>query len=263
VTLPPGDIHVWLAFDGEPMRPELLRGFMAMLEPGEIERMNRLRDGPLRNQFLVTRALQRSVLADYLQADPRELRFAAGAHGKPALAAPFDRAGLFFNVAHTRGLVAVAVSGSATLGVDVENIEARTAPLAVAARYFAACEADALRALPPAGQQRRFYALWTLKESWLKATGRGLAAGMANVCFEFDEQHNATGVTLQRQPADHWLFWQARPTAAHELALALRLEPGSGGAAEPVVRLRGWPEANARQFPAPRRLASAAALGFR
>ena len=44
----------------------------------------------------------------------------------------------------------------------------------------------------------RFYALWTLKESWLKATGEGLAGGLDRVSFRFDERAVATAVRSRR-----------------------------------------------------------------
>lgn len=241
--MPPGEIHVWLAFDEQFAQPELMGEFTALLAPDETARLRRLPRQPQRHQFLVTRALQRSVLADYLQAAPQELCFTPGEYGKPALAGPFDRAGLHFNIAHTRGLVALAISRAQTLGIDVENIVARTAPLALATRYFTAEEASGLGALPLEQQQRRFYALWTLKESWLKATGRGLAAGLANVSFSLDPEHLARSVTLRQEPACGWRFWQAAPTPEHVLALALQ-----GVAANPVVRVRGWRDRGSRDF---------------
>jgi 4'-phosphopantetheinyl transferase len=248
VTLPAGEIHVWLAFDEQLSQAESVREFTALLEPGEIDRMGRLHLERRRHQFLITRALQRTVLADYLHAAPRELRFLAGEHGKPSLAAPFAGDGLHFNIAHSRGLVALAVGRAETLGVDVEYMKARTAPLALASRYFTAEEAGALSELPVVEQQRRFYALWTLKESWLKATGRGLAAGLANVSFDLDARHQATGVIVSNEPASGWRFWQASPTPEHGLALALRLDGAGGRELEPVVRLRAWRDPQAREF---------------
>lgn len=227
------EIHVWVAADGELHDTALLRGYEAMLEPTEHERRGRFMSEHLRHQFLITRALQRLVLAEYVPGvAPGDLRFVVGAQGKPALATEFAGLNLHFNVAHTLGLVALAVGREATLGIDVENIRARSAPLPIANRFFSSEEARALAALPPHEQPARFFALWTLKESWIKATGLGIAAGLGNVSFELGNDHRATRVSVVNDEARQWAFWQARPTEEHMLALAHR---GAG-----VPRVQMW-----------------------
>jgi 4'-phosphopantetheinyl transferase len=229
-------LHVWLAFDDALRDDTLLRGYEAMLEPAERERRDRLMGENLRHQFLITRALQRTVLASYLPGvAPRDLRFVAGPQGKPRLAAEFSAHNLHFSLAHTEGLVALAVSREPVLGVDVENATARTAPLEIANRFFSAREARDLAALPPVERSPRFYALWTLKESWLKATGLGIAAGLGNVSFEFGDDHRAARVNFVNDDARQWAFWQAF-RGDHVLALAQRRAPAAAqdAAATPV-----------------------------
>jgi 4'-phosphopantetheinyl transferase len=223
LKLPDDEIHVWLVPDGEVRDDAVLAEYEAMLEPAERDRRARLMSDDLRHQFLITRALQRTVLAGYAHdVAPGDLRFVVGEHGKPALAAEFIPLGLHFNLAHTRGLVAMVVGREATIGVDVENVAARTAPLPIAHRFFTAREATDLAALPPAEQTARFYALWTLKEAWLKATGIGIGAGLRHVSFEFESHHQVLGATFTDDDAHCWTFWQARPTPQHQLAVAYR-----------------------------------------
>jgi len=129
--------------------------------------------------------------------------------------------GLHFNAAHAAGLVALAVARAPDLGVDVESVIDGRTPLAVASRYFDADEVRDLESLPAAEKRRRFYALWTLKESWLKATGRGLAAGLANISFTLDAEHRAHAVRLASESGGSWCFWQAQVSHEHLLALAM------------------------------------------
>lgn len=99
-----------------------------------------------------------------------EARYAEGEHGKPFLA---DRPGLCFNLSHS-GERVMAVICDREAGCDVE----RTAPadLALARRVFRE-EEYRLVAGPAAPEERAeaFFRLWTLKESYLKATGLGLS----------------------------------------------------------------------------------------
>lgn len=248
------EVHVWLAFDREIPDAHVMRELAAQLEPAEHERAGRLRTETLRYQFLVTRVLQRTALSAYsARVAPADWRFVNGAYGKPELAPPFAALGLHFNVAHTAGLIALALARTA-VGIDVENSRARVAPLRIAPRYFSTDEARELAGLPAGEQARRFYALWTLKESWLKATGRGLAAGLDNIAFALDSEHTAARVTIANDDAAHWRFWQAQPSGEHLLALALRSE--HGGAVR--VRMQRWLPATPL---APALLAAPRALG--
>ncbi len=232
MKLAPQEIHVWLAFDRELDDPALNATHADLLSAEEIERRGKLYSEELRHQFLVTRALQRRVLSMYApEVAPREWSFATGERGKPALSSRFERLGLHFNLAHTKRLVACAVSRMPQIGIDVENVRTRKAPLHLAPRYFTSHEAAGLAALPGPERPARFYALWTLKEAWLKATGEGIAAGLGNASFDLDDAHRMRGVEFAKDDPSRWRFWQYRPSDEHALAVALRAESAPAGSA--------------------------------
>lgn len=113
-------------------------------------------------------AYLRHVLGTVTDRPPGSLRFAAGPHGKPALAG-----GPEFSLAHSGALVMVAVSAQAPVGADVEQMRPG---LTEVARFFSPAEQDRLAALPEPQRDLEFFALWTLKEAYRKATGEGIAA---------------------------------------------------------------------------------------
>ena len=220
------EIHVWQSFE-RPVDEAALEARRGLLEPAELERVGKAYSPEVRRRFLGARVMQRMVLGRYAPGvDPASLRFVNGEHGKPALAPPFDSLGLHFNVTHTDGLIAVAVSRLRDVGVDAENLNARTTALKLAHRYFTPEEARNLESLPSAQQPARFFALWTLKEAWMKATGKGLVAGLGNAAFSLDENHKVFGLSFAAGDAADWCFWQYAPTNEHVLALALRA-PGA------------------------------------
>jgi 4'-phosphopantetheinyl transferase len=220
------DIHLWISFERSADEPAL-DALRALLEPDELTRIDTAYSTEVRARFLASRVMQRTLLARYTGVEAATLRFVKGEHGKPALAREFESQGLFFNVTHTEGLVAVAIGRHRDLGVDAENLYERTTALKLARRYFTAEESRNLESLPLADQPTRFYTLWTLKESWMKATGRGLAAGLDNAAFSLDERHQVVGLNFAAYDASDWRFWQFAPTAEHLLAVALRA-PGGG-----------------------------------
>jgi 4'-phosphopantetheinyl transferase len=254
-------IDVWLVFDAQ-REDQRLREYAALLAPDEIERARKFRDEARRQQFVVTRALTRIALSNYApDIAPEEWRFATGARGKPVLAAGFEEHSLHFNAAHTTGLVALAVAREPDVGVDVENLVEGHPPLSIASRYFDADEVRDLEQLPVGEKRRRFYALWTLKESWLKATGRGLADGLGNISFALDAAHRARRVTFATETPGTWRFWQAQVSTEYLLAIAIH----SPQPVDWTVRLKGdLPDAPPAPvaLPAPRPLGdSPAGLG--
>jgi len=213
-------VDIWLAFDAHFQTPEVQANFAALLPPQDAGRMQRLYAESGRRQFALTRALQRHVLSAYA-ADvlPGQWQFQSSAEGRPSLAPPFDHTGLHFNIAHTEGVVAMAVCRHTRVGVDVEKID--RAPLAVADRYFSAAEAAELRALPSHAQPRRFTRLWTLKEAYLKAVGTGLAGGLGRMSFLFETAESFRFERADDAHAARWQFHQLEIGADHVLALAV------------------------------------------
>lgn len=137
-----------------------------------------------RHEHLVTRVLVRTVLGRGLGVDPAGLRFVDSPHGRPQLSPP---APLFFNVTHTEGWVGVLVSRTHEVGCDVEASARAPTLLRLAPTVFSPAELSGLEALPPAAQADRAVRLWTLKESYIKARGMGLALPLKQFAFHFDD----------------------------------------------------------------------------
>ncbi len=179
-----------------------------------------------RHTFVVTRALVRSVLSQHGPFAPDEWRFDVNAHGCPSVV---DRqAGdprLCFNVSHTAGLVALAVARGHRVGVDVEDAR-RAMRHDVAGHHFAPAEVADLRALPAEAQPRGFFEYWTLKEAYIKARGMGLALPLDAFAFalRLPDPPTISFVPGFDDVPERWQFWQAWPTAAHRLSLAIERE---------------------------------------
>ncbi|HEY6126033.1 MAG TPA: 4'-phosphopantetheinyl transferase superfamily protein [Steroidobacteraceae bacterium] len=222
-------VHVWLGFETLLDVPGNAERFVALMSDEERVRDQRFLVEPARRLHRLARGMQREVLASYLPGTtPRELAFVSGATGRPALAPPFDTSGIEFNLAHTKGLVVLAVTRGAALGIDVEIYDKKV-PLEVARRFFSPAEVDALEALPADAQPHRFLRLWTLKESYLKAVGTGIAGGLDSMTFRIDDAGACAFERADDARAAHWSFSQFDVGARHVMALA-RLAAQAGRA---------------------------------
>jgi len=170
VTLPPtrGEVQVWLEWIDD--APAAIG--MALLDDGERARAGRFRFERDGRRFVARRAFLRRVLAGYVGAAPRSLRYRTSANGKPELAEP---SGVAFNTSHADGLAVVAVATDCQVGVDVER--ARPVPdcLDIARRLFSARERERVESAPASQRSEAFLRIWTRKEAYVKFVGTGLS----------------------------------------------------------------------------------------
>ncbi len=103
-----------------------------------------------------------------------------GSHGKPVLAGD---TGVHFNLSHADGIAACIVSDR-ECGIDCECV--REYRPKVARRVFTSAEKAMLEATPDSARDLLFFRIWTLKEAFVKAEGRGLSYPMSSVGFSFE-----------------------------------------------------------------------------
>lgn len=223
-VLPFNAVHVDLLHTANPAALAGLDAYRTLLSPDEHERMARFVFERDRKAFLLTRALVRTMLSRYAPIAPADWQFIANVHGRPEiLDRPAGVPDLRFNISHTDGLIACAVTIGREVGIDVENI-GRHLHHDVAGRHFAPKEVSDLRRLPDDEQQKVFFDYWTLKESYIKARGFGLALPLGDFAFELRPPHPPQITfepSLEDDPAS-WQFLQEWPTPQHRLALAVR-----------------------------------------
>lgn len=226
----PGDVHVWMARYHQFDDPAIRADCDAVMSDEERARTDRFHFEEDRLRHRVTRALLRTTLSRYAPVLPGAWCFASNAYGRPAIDPKHGEAcGLSFNLSHTRGLIVLALARSGDLGVDVENIRHRAAPLEIADRFFSAGEVDALAMLDPAARPRRFYEYWTLKESYIKARGMGLSLPLDGFAFSFPSD-DSVALTIDRALSDdpaRWEFWQWQPMDEYLVSLCLQRHPGA------------------------------------
>jgi 4'-phosphopantetheinyl transferase len=234
VKLTPDEIHVWLGRESLLDDASIRSRFDALLAADERERRDRMKFERGRNEQLLTRGMLREVLSRYApDIAPGDWRFIRGDASRPSLAPPFDSTGLHFNIAHTAGLVVLAVGHMPRIGVDVEAL-GRKAPTHLADRYFSPLEVAGLHALAPEELPRRFFRLWTLKEAYLKAIGTGVAGGLGTMTFTLDEPGGIRFERAADPTTSRWAFREFCPTG-FQVALAYLVSGGSAGP-EPVLR---------------------------
>ncbi len=145
------------------------------LSTEELARASRFRFRKDRDEFIASRASLRACLAHYLEVEPRDVSFAYSEEGKPKLDPVGHAMPIEFNLSHTRGLVAIALSRNCRVGIDVEKSRPVLDELEIAEKFFSPAETEELRSLSDADRRFAFLCCWTRKEAYAKATGLGLS----------------------------------------------------------------------------------------
>lgn len=153
-----------------------------LLNEDELANILRIRSEKSRLRSLLGRYLLRYALQERngrdkcLEAD-RRLFFRYGEQGKPYLA---DHPDIHFNISHSGDYAACAVADY-EIGMDLQ--QKKNYHENIAARFFADEEKKMLAAclagqLNKEQQAELFFELWSIKESYVKLTGRGLSQGL-------------------------------------------------------------------------------------
>jgi 4'-phosphopantetheinyl transferase len=208
-----------------------------LLSVDERIRADRFKFERHRRQYIFAHALLRLALSQAApDVAPTDWSFATGRYGRPFVAAPMR--GLHFSLSHADGCVACVVSAHEAVGVDVETVSRRVAPLSTAHRFFAPEEIEALRELPEPAAIQRFFDYWTLKEAYLKARGFGLNLPLDG--FAMQVSRDAIGISFKPDIADDpagWRFSLCSPSPSHRLAIA----DGSRAAGGLPISRNAWP----------------------
>ncbi|HCM48572.1 MAG TPA: 4'-phosphopantetheinyl transferase [Colwellia sp.] len=240
LTLASNEIHLWMTKPEELLgHDELLATYSTLLTSTELTKQQRYKFSKDRHDALITRAFIRDLLSYYADVSPQNWQFEKGSKDKPeVINCPLP---LCFNISHTKNLIICAVTLEDDIGCDVENTGRSNDVLAIAERYFSPKESTELFALPEAEQRHRFFDYWTLKESYIKAWGLGLAIPLTDFSFNInDKSYKHKDLFTIKQDislsfAQHrvdeptiWRSWLIYPTAAidknqeHRIALSLR-----------------------------------------
>ncbi|MED3781060.1 4'-phosphopantetheinyl transferase superfamily protein [Heyndrickxia sporothermodurans] len=110
----------------------------------------------------------RGILSGKLNVNGSHIKICKNEFGKPYLR---DYPNVHYNISHTRGIIVCAVSDM-PVGIDIEKIKAFNKR--VPERFFTKSERNYIFENKD-NQDERFAEIWTMKESYVKWVGKGMA----------------------------------------------------------------------------------------
>ena len=218
-SFPTGRVDIWRLRLDEPSKADSA----IVLSPDEMARANRFHFEKDRIRFTRCRSTLRILIAGYLSVSAAEIVFQYSTSGKPGVITEQNSRALQFNVSHSGNFALIAVGCEHRVGVDVEKIRTDADTTALAERYFSIRERAGLRTLPEPLRVSAFFACWTRKESFLKATGDGLSFPLANFSVTTDPDSNPEieEINGKADAAKQWRLADLKVAAGYRAALAI------------------------------------------
>lgn len=179
------------------------------VSPVRQSKTDRLRFRKDKNLSLMAEYLLRCACRDFgIDYDSEEI--VTGEHSKPA----FGNSPMFFNLSHS-GERAMCVISDAEIGCDVERMHGVNDK--IAGRFFNEEEQKLLsQSESDSEREELFYTVWTLKESFMKCTGLGMALPMEDFSVTCDGRWQiACGQDISAKeglsPEEYSLYSYGRP----------------------------------------------------
>ena len=224
--MPKNEVHVWLAQPALSDHAQLEARYLSLLSADEREQHRKFHFAKDRHSYVAAHALIRLVLSRYAALPPEQIRFSRGKNGKPCAELPAPYTALTCNLSHTAGLVGCVIARGRECGIDIETRRPLDDMDGIARLMFSTAERRHLASLAEPARQHHFFALWTLKEAYAKATGDGIGSDLTQVSFTVDNDavscRIGTGATQ-----GGWWFHSSSPSSEHALAVALRSPPNN------------------------------------
>lgn len=220
------------------LSPDEQKRLIALCSPHRRERLGRFRLADDARRSLMAEMLARAAIGTEWLPDVAsgELAFAQDRYGKPYLIGYPE---IHFNLSHSGRWCVCAVSNF-PVGVDVEQL--RPMDLGWTDRLLSMKEREDLRARDDADQLWRFYELWTRKESYAKAMGRGLTPELLTASVteddaatlapyrirssRLDESHPAAVCAAMPELRSDWTVWTPEEITARVLRRSVMNERG-------------------------------------
>ena len=177
-----GEIHLWtVSIDALKDQSDHLE---SMLSVEEKRKVSFYKFEQTQLSYMVSQAVLRMLLAEYLDIKPSDVKMGAHNKGKPYLI--HDRQ-VYFNLSNSHDLCVYAFSPDGEVGIDIEKIRDLPDIDQLIEKNLTRRERNYILR-DPALKLNWFFRFWTYKESYLKAIGEGMRLTPENLEFSLEDE---------------------------------------------------------------------------
>ncbi len=163
------EVHIWLA----DRRDYIIDDLLHILSNTELNRAREYICKIQQQEYIITRALLKLLLTNYLNCQSSDIEIDAPSMLKPCIKGKYK---IHFNVSHTKDYSIFAFSLDHEVGIDIEFIDQRLDLQLMARNIFSNDQLFKWQKIPYREKVIQFFKKWVLMEAYLKAIGNGWLA---------------------------------------------------------------------------------------
>ena len=212
-------VHVWQV--NLKSRNELPKDLQDYLSPNELERAAKFKFSKDREHFLLRHYLLKLILCEYCDCQPHELKFRYNNYNKPFINIPEFKE-LKFNMSSSDDLMMIGLCKQNDIGIDVEKIRETGNLEHIALENFSERELEYLNS--KLDKTTAFFNIWTRKEAFIKAVGKGIYFPLKSFCVDVDPSGSYENMTILKHPVEskRWRTIAIKVSDSHIAALAIK-----------------------------------------
>jgi len=171
--------------------------------------------------FIIRHYLLRIILSKYCDYLADEITFRYDTHKKPAFNMPEYRK-IKFNMSFSHDLMLVAINKHNDIGIDIEKVHDINDLESVAVNNFSSKEFKYLNS--SSEKINTFFKIWTRKEAFIKATGKGMYYPLKSFCVSMDKSGNHENLIIFNHPikSKHWRIAEIKASDGFIASIAVK-----------------------------------------
>lgn len=179
-------IQIWSCFLDQ--TEQIVSGCYSILSNEEKSRAGKLKFTELRNRWVLSRGVLRLLLSNYYNCSPKEMKFIFNEFSKPLLSKVLNGNEISFNLAHSDNLAVYIFSQNRRIGIDLEKTQDLADMEALTELFLNEYEKKWYNKISLANRKEIFYRIWTCKEAYIKAIGKGFSFSPNKIVLEFNSK---------------------------------------------------------------------------
>ena len=190
------------------------------LSEDEKERADKLKVKQKRKQFIVSRSVLRKLISNCIDKNYDEIKFYYAEHDKPFIKEKHNNKTIKFNISHSEDYILIALTLENRVGIDIEKINKKIDAESLSKRFFSQNEYEYLKSIEINKKLDAFYTIWTKKEAFIKATGKGVAFGLDKFSVTSDKQIiSKIDIGNEINSIEEWFCFELMPVDEYKTAL--------------------------------------------
>lgn len=157
--------------------------FYGLLSDEEKKGIDKIKLQGVRDKRVTSKAIVKDIISKYLGINSDQIKYSYNRFGKPVLPENINLPCLNFNISHSENLGIIALVKKNQIGVDVERLIDLTDIDDIIILCFSKNEQRLFKDLEGLEKTRLFYKIWTGKEAFIKAVGKGFSFPLENISF--------------------------------------------------------------------------------